>query len=218
MFYAGGVTPPVTSCITGAIYAQADSEFALENTGGDNWEITVPGITILGNPELAGEVLEDVDYSIRFWSGGTGTTLMEDTSSVGLPITTGGQGAGVYVISFSYTTANGIELTFSTYVEVDDSGTVVQSITVTGMNFEYDCRTATPSLQVSTTGDVDYTTSYSYFIAPDGAETPVTPPFEIPQAETVFVLGYVNIDPDQWPDVTIGTLAPNGVALAITLV
>lgn len=218
MFYAGGVTPPVTSCITGAIYAEADSEFALENTGGDNWEITVPGITILGNPELAGEVNEDVNYSISFWSGGSSTTLMADTSSVGVPITTGGQGAGVYEISFTYTTANGVEITISTLAQVDDSGNVVQSITASGMNFEYDCRTVTPSLLISTTGDVDYTTSYSYIVSPDGDETVVTPPFETLQAETVFVLGYVHIDPLQWPDVTIGTLAPNGVALALTFV
>lgn len=112
-------------------YSAGVSQIDVTNNGGDDWsfEFFIAPISL---QVPFGVMVDSIDYSVTFWSGGTDSALDNGNSITDYTFSTNSNGAGVYDLDCVYNMSDGSSFKIAKLVLVDGSGNILASVEAGG--------------------------------------------------------------------------------------
>lgn len=135
--YASSQSPNlVLATVTASIrnYSFGQSIIGFVSDGSNGWDITalLEPTTFTNIPD--GLTVDSVTFNIDFWSGGSMTTIYDNTISADQTENTGANGAGVYYVAVTYNFSDGTAFVVYGYYLVNATNTVLKSVVISGVN------------------------------------------------------------------------------------
>jgi hypothetical protein len=114
-------------------YTAGTSTIDFINNGGDGWNVTalLEPTTFTNIPD--GLTVDSTHFDIEFWSGGSMTTIYDNTISADQTENTGANGAGVYYVAVTYSFTDGTAFVVYGYYLVNATNTILKSVVVGGV-------------------------------------------------------------------------------------
>ncbi len=135
--YASSQSPNlVLATVTASIrnYSSGQSIIGFVSDGSNGWNVSalVEPTSFTNIPD--GLTIDSTHFDIEFWSGGSQTTIFDNTISADQTENTGANGAGVYYMAVTYNFSDGTAFVVYGYYLVDATDTVLKSVVISGVN------------------------------------------------------------------------------------
>lgn len=119
--------------LTVSAYSFGESEITFEPDGSDGWNVTalLEPTSFTNIPD--GLTVDSTHFDIEFWSGGSMTTIFDNTIATDQTENTGANGAGVYYVAVTYNFSDGTAFVVYGYYLVDATNTILKSVVISGV-------------------------------------------------------------------------------------
>ena len=121
----------VTASVRGYSFGQSIIDFVSD--GSDGWNVTalLEPTSFTNIPD--GLTVDSTHFDIVFWSGGSMTTVYDNTIVADQTENTGANGAGVYYVAVTYNFSDGTAFVVYGYYLVDATDTILKSVVISGV-------------------------------------------------------------------------------------
>ena len=101
--------------------------------GSNGWNVTalLEPTSFTNIPD--GLTVDSTHFDIEFWSGGSMTTIFDNTIATDQTENTGANGAGVYYVAVTYNFSDGTAFVVYGYYLVDATDTILKSVVISGV-------------------------------------------------------------------------------------
>ena len=115
-------------------YSFGNSVIDFVSDGSNGWNVTalLEPTTFTNIPD--GLTIDSTHFDIEFWSGGSMTTIFDNTIVADQTENTGANGAGVYYVAVTYIFTDGTAFVVYGYYLVNATNTVLKSVVISGVN------------------------------------------------------------------------------------
>ena len=115
-------------------YSFGSSVIDFVSDGSNGWDVTalLEPTSFTNVPD--GLTVDSTHFDIEFWSGGSMTTIFDNTIVADQTENTGANGAGVYYVSVTYNFSDGTAFVVYGYYLVNATNTVLKSVVISGVN------------------------------------------------------------------------------------
>jgi len=121
----------VTASVTGYSFGSSVIDFVSDGSNGWNVTALLEPTTFTNIPD--GLTVDSTHFDIEFWSGGSMTTIYDNTISADQTENTGANGAGVYYAAVTYNFSDGTAFVVYGYYLVNATNTILKSVVVGGV-------------------------------------------------------------------------------------
>ena len=114
-------------------YSFGESEITFVPDGSDAWNVTalLEPTSFTNIPD--GLTVDSTHFDIVFWSGGSMTTVYDNTIVADQTENTGANGAGVYYVAVTYNFSDGTAFVVYGYYLVDATDAILKSVVISGV-------------------------------------------------------------------------------------
>jgi hypothetical protein len=114
-------------------YTAGTSTITFISDGSNGWNVTalLEPTTFTNIPD--GLTVDSTHFDIEFWSGGSMTTIFDNTIATDQTENTGANGAGVYYVAVTYNFSDGTSFVVYGYYLVDATDTILKSVVISGV-------------------------------------------------------------------------------------
>lgn len=121
----------VTASVTGYSFGSSVIDFVSDGSNGWNVTALLEPTTFTNIPD--GLTVDSTHFDIEFWSGGSMTTIFDNTIVADQTENTGANGAGVYYVHVAYNFSDGTRFAIYGYYLVDATDTIIKSVVISGV-------------------------------------------------------------------------------------
>ena len=114
-------------------YSFGSSVIDFVPNGSNGWNVTalLEPTSFTNIPD--GLTVDSTHFDIEFWSGGSMTTIFDNTIATDQTENTGANGAGVYYVAVTYNFSDGTSFVVYGYYLVDATNSILKSVVISGV-------------------------------------------------------------------------------------
>jgi phosphoribosyl-AMP cyclohydrolase len=114
-------------------YSAGISTITFTPDGSNGWDVSVLLTPTTFENFTSNLPVDSTHFDIEFWSGGSMTTIYDNTIATNQTENTGANGAGVYYVAVTYNFSDGTAFVVYGYYLVDATNTILKSVVISGV-------------------------------------------------------------------------------------